>query len=161
LNANAVPAPSQVDPRRNRHRHVGGWGLTTVRAILFNIKYTGRQAWNRQPAHHTPAHLPGPFRTQRRTSADQWVISKRIAHPALVSEADFIAAQKITALVAPHAGGRRDYQLVGLLRCAYCRQSWTRVGRMAAPRTAAKTATPAPARADHAAQPTSTSAKTP
>jgi site-specific DNA recombinase len=93
---------------------------TTVRAILSNVKYTGRQVWNRQSAHHTPAHMPGPFRTQRWASTDQWVISKQLAHPALVSEVDFIAAQEVTAMPSPRDGGRRRYHLVGLLRCRYC-----------------------------------------
>jgi site-specific DNA recombinase len=120
LNANGVPSPSQADRVRNRHRAGCGWGLTTVHAILSNVKYTGRQVWNRQPAHHTPPHVPGPFRTQRWASTDQWVISERPAHPALVSEADFIAAQEMTALPGPRGGGRRRYQLAGLLRCGLC-----------------------------------------
>ncbi|MER7006402.1 recombinase family protein [Dactylosporangium sp. NPDC000555] len=122
LNADGVPSPSQADPGRNRHRAGGGWGLTTVQAILANVKYTGRQVWNRQPAHHTPAHLPGPFKTQRWARTSEWVISKQMVHPALVSEADFIAAQEITALPAPVRGGVRSYQLVGLLRCGLCRR---------------------------------------
>jgi hypothetical protein len=50
---------------------------------------------------------------------DGWVISARPAHPALVSEADFIAAQGIRA-DRDSAGARRCYQLAGLLRCAIC-----------------------------------------
>ncbi|MEV8516615.1 recombinase family protein [Dactylosporangium sp. NPDC051484] len=120
LNARGVPCPSQVDPGRNRHRNGCGWALNTVRALLSNVKYTGRQVWNRQPAHHTPAHLPGPFKTQRWASTSEWVISKQVAHPALVSEADFIAVQQVSALPAPRGGGRRRYRLVGLLRCGLC-----------------------------------------
>jgi site-specific DNA recombinase len=120
LNGNGVPNPSQADRQRNRHRNGCSWNLTTVRAILSNVKYTGRQVWNRQPAHHTPAHLPGPLRTQRWASTDQWVISKQQAHPALVSEADFIAAQEVTAQPRPRDGRARRYQLVGLLRCGLC-----------------------------------------
>jgi hypothetical protein len=80
-----------------------------VQAILSNVKYTGRQVWNRQPAHHTPAHLPGPFKTQRWTSSNEWVISKRLAHPVLVSEADFIAAQEISAMPLAPDGSTRSY----------------------------------------------------
>lgn len=96
--------------------------MTTVQAILANVKYTGRQVWNRQPARHTPVHLPGPFKTQRWAKTSDWVISKQLAHRALVSEADCIAAQEITALPAPACGGVRRYQLVGLLRCGLCRR---------------------------------------
>jgi len=122
LNADGVPCPSRADPGRNPNRSGCGWGLTTVQAILANVKYTGRQVWNRQPAHHTPAHLPGPFKTQRWARTSEWVMSRQLAHPALVSEADFIAAQEITALPPPACGGVRRYQLVGLLRCGLCRR---------------------------------------
>src|SRR4051794_33956434 len=110
LNADGVPNPSRADWTRNRHRTGRGWGVTTVRAILSNVKYTGRQVWNRRPAHHTPTQIPGPFRTQRWTSTDQWVTSAQQAHPPLVSEADFIAAQDVTALPGPHNGDRRQYR---------------------------------------------------
>jgi hypothetical protein len=120
LNAKRVPSPSQADRDRNRHRGGCGWGLTTIRAILSNVKYTGRQVWNRQPAYYTPAHLPGPFRTQRWASSDQWVISKQVAHPALVSDADFVAAQQVSAPPDPSDGKRRRYRLAGLLRCGLC-----------------------------------------
>ena len=89
LNEDGVPCPSRVDRDRNPHRSGAGWALTTVRAVLSNAKYTGRQVWNRQPGRYTPPHLPGPFKTQRWAGTDQWVISKHLAHPALVSEADF------------------------------------------------------------------------
>ncbi|WP_238005914.1 recombinase family protein [Dactylosporangium sp. AC04546] len=120
LNSNGVPCPSRADAARNPHRAGTAWGLTTVRAILMNAKYTGRQVWNRQPAHHTPPHLPGPFKTQRWAATEQWVVSRQIAHPPLVSEQDFIAVQAVQALPAPRAG--RHYQFVGLLRCRLCRR---------------------------------------
>jgi hypothetical protein len=63
---------------------------------------------------------------QRWNLPDGWVISRKPAHPALVSEADFIAAQDISAargpvpgagLTAPH---KRRYLLAGLLICGGC-----------------------------------------
>jgi hypothetical protein len=47
------------------------------------------------------------------------VISARPAHPALVSEADFIAAQGIRAS-HEDADAARRYRLAGLLRCGIC-----------------------------------------
>jgi hypothetical protein len=48
---------------------------------------------------------------QRWNLADRWVISNRPAHPALVSEDDFVAAQDINAAREPvphdHRGGHR------------------------------------------------------
>jgi hypothetical protein len=49
-----------------------------------------------------------------------WVISRRPAHPALVSEADFIAAQDATAPRGPAGPATRSYLLAGLLACGQC-----------------------------------------
>jgi hypothetical protein len=101
-----------------------------VAAILANPRYTGRQVWNRQ---RTDSELADPANTslghktvQRWNLPDGWVISARPAHPALVSEADFIAAQDINAArgpapkAAPAAPGNRRYLLPGLLACGAC-----------------------------------------
>jgi site-specific DNA recombinase len=61
-----------------------------------------------------------------RVLPDGWVISARPAHPALVSEADFIAAQDIRSARGPAAHGdlavpkQRQYLLAGLLACGAC-----------------------------------------
>ena len=54
LNEAGIPCPSAADPGRNSHRAGLAWSLTTVRAILANPRYTGRQVWNRQPIGHGP-----------------------------------------------------------------------------------------------------------
>jgi len=54
---------------------------------------------------------------------DGWVISNRAAHPALVSEAGFVAAQDINAARGPalqDAPVLRRYLLAGLLACGMC-----------------------------------------
>jgi site-specific DNA recombinase len=57
---------------------------------------------------------------------DGWVISSKPAHEALVSEADFIAAQDVNAARGPAPCGdpavpqKRRYLLAGLLACATC-----------------------------------------
>ena len=109
LNDAGVPCPSAADPGRNPHRAGSGWALRTVAAILANPRYTGRQVWNRQP---TEAVLVDPADTglghkqvQRWNLPDGWVISKHPAHTALVSEADFIAAQDMTAPRGPAGSG--------------------------------------------------------
>jgi hypothetical protein len=48
------------------------------------------------------------------------VVSKQVAHPGLVDEADFIAAQRVSAVQGPANGSVRRYLLVGLLRCGHC-----------------------------------------
>ncbi len=122
LNENGVSCPSGADPDRNRHRTGAGWTVQTVAAILTNPRYTGRQVWNRQRTDREPAG-PGTGRERevlRSNPACEWVISKTIAHPGLVSEDDYIAAQTISAVPAPEDGSTRVYALVGLLICRIC-----------------------------------------
>jgi len=123
LNEAGIPCPSAADPSRNAHRAGERWSLTTVRAVLANPRYTGRQVWNRQP---TAMDLLDPANTglghrqvQRRGLPEGWVISARPAHPALVSEEDFVAVQGIRATRENADPGRR-YRLAGLLRCGIC-----------------------------------------
>jgi site-specific DNA recombinase len=127
LNEAGVPCPSAADPRRNPHRIGAEWTLGTVTTILANPRYTGRQVWNRQrtdteladPANVTLGHKS----VQRWNLPDGWVISSRPAHPALVSETDFIAAQSVNAARGPAPQGKpllRRYLLAGLLACGMC-----------------------------------------
>jgi DNA invertase Pin-like site-specific DNA recombinase len=154
LNEAGVPCPSAADPGRNTHRTGAGWTPGTVTTILENPRYTGRQVWNRQrtdteladPANVTLGHKP----VQRWNLPDGWVISRRPAHPALVSEDDFVAAQDINAARRPRTPQDepvlRRYLLAGLLACwpAGCAGGeWSQPGPTAKPRTGAGTAAPA------------------
>jgi hypothetical protein len=130
LNEAGVPCPSAADPGRNPHRTGAAWSLGTVTTILRNPRYTGRQVWNRQRTDKDladPADVSlGHKSVQRWNLPDGWVISARPAHPALVSEADFISAQDVNAArgPAPHgdlsAPATRRYLLAGLLTCGAC-----------------------------------------
>jgi hypothetical protein len=111
LNERGVACPSVGDPGRNRNRSGGRWSVPTVGAILANPRYTGRQVWNRRRATDT---------TSRSTVVGECVVSKAVTHPALVSEADFVAAQRVRAERAVGDGARRRYRLRGLLRCGHC-----------------------------------------
>jgi DNA invertase Pin-like site-specific DNA recombinase len=130
LNEAGIPCPSAADPGRNPHRAGNAWTLGTVTTILANPRYTGRQVWNRQRTDKDLAD-PGDVSlghkdVQRWNLPDGWVISKRPAHPALVSEEDFIAAQGISAARGPAPSGdvgipeTRRYLLAGLLACGWC-----------------------------------------
>ncbi len=121
LNDAGIPCPSAADPRRNPHRSGAAWKLNTVAAILGNPRYTGRQVWNRQ---RTVCNLVDPANTglghrqvQRWNLPEGWVISARPAHPALVSEADFVAVQDTSTPRGPAGPATRWYLLAGLLRC--------------------------------------------
>jgi len=130
LNDAGIPCPSAAGPMRNPHRAGAAWTLGTVTTILGNPRYTGRQVWNRQ---RTDKDLADPANTslghksvQRWNLPGGWVISARPAHPALVSEADYIAAQDVKAARGPSpeghltGPGRRRYLLAGLLACGVC-----------------------------------------
>ena len=124
LNDAGIPCPSAADPKRNSHRSGLAWTLGTVAAILANPRYTGRQVWNRQRTDHDlidPANTGlGDRPVQRWNLPDGWIISDRPAHPALVSEADFIAVQEISLPRGPAGAATRRYLLAGLIRCGTC-----------------------------------------
>jgi site-specific DNA recombinase len=123
-----VPVGSRPWPEPAPHGHSVDAG--TVTTILANPRYTGRQVWNRQRTDKDladPADVSlGHKSVQRWNLPDGWVISARPAHPALVSEADFIAAQDIHASRGPaprdemSAPQKRRYLLAGLLACGTC-----------------------------------------
>jgi site-specific DNA recombinase len=115
LNDASVPCPSAAKPQRNPHRAGTAWTLSTAAAILANPRNTERQVWNRQrtgPGLVDPANTGlGDRQVQRWNLPEGWVISNRPAHPALVSEVDYTAAQDASA---PRAG------LPGRWRAATC-----------------------------------------
>jgi site-specific DNA recombinase len=137
LNDAGVPCPSAADPGRNPHRTGAGWTLRTVAAILANPRYTGRQVWNRQrtdfdladPANTTLGHR----QVQRWNLPEGWVISNHPAHAALVSEADFIAAQDTAAPRGPAGPAVRRYLLAGMLACGRCGRRLESAGRDGSP----------------------------
>jgi hypothetical protein len=112
LNERGVPCPSTADPGRNRHRRGRGWNLRSVAVILANPRYTGREVWSR----HQCAGSDG----QRRMNPAEWAISRSLAHPALVSEVDFVAAQRVRAERRNDDGEVRRYVLAGLVVCGLC-----------------------------------------
>ncbi|WP_244236684.1 recombinase family protein [Micromonospora violae] len=82
-------------------------------AILANPRYTGRQVWNRQHTDRGPLDaaddLLGRSEVRRWSLVQQWVISRDIAHPPLVSEHDLIAAQQANALQRLHPRNQSDH----------------------------------------------------
>jgi hypothetical protein len=148
LNDAGVPCPSAADPARNPHRTGAAWTLRTVAAILANPRYTGRQVWNRQ---RTDFDLADPADTalghrqvQRWNLPEGWVISKRPAHPALVSEADFIAAQDTAAPRGPAGPACGGTCWPGCSRAGGAVGGWSQPGLTASPLTDAATVTSAP-----------------
>jgi site-specific DNA recombinase len=117
LNERGVPCPSHVDPDRNRHRAGDAWTLRSVTVILRNPRYTVRQVWNRQRTERVGGRV-----VHRSNSSDAWVVSKKVAHPALVSEREFVAVQAVRSVRPTGDGSIRVYVLAGLVRCRLCRR---------------------------------------
>jgi len=70
--------PAPRDPQTGLE---GVWAQGTIRAVLRNPKYTGRQVWGR---HHRGRRVPRA----------QWVWSPEWVHPPLISVAEFTAANR-------------------------------------------------------------------
>jgi len=80
--------------------------------------------WSRQ---RTDSDLVDPANTglghrpvQRWNLPEGWVISARPAHPAIISEADFVTVQDRDTRRGPGCLPGRCYQLAGLLKCGTC-----------------------------------------
>lgn len=85
-------------------------------------------SWPRSPTRTTKRRptddaVPSVVGVRKLAPSQGWAISDKQAHEALVSEADFIAAQNVSAQNEPADGGSRIYLLVGLLRCGTCGRS--------------------------------------
>ncbi|MBV1856701.1 zinc ribbon domain-containing protein [Catellatospora tritici] len=113
-----------MDRKRNPHRPGIAWRQRTVAAIVANPRYT-RPPGVEPAAHHrypTDGIIPGVAGVRKLAPSQGWAISDKPAHEALVTEVDFVAAQKISARTQP-VDGSHTYLLVGLLRCGACGRS--------------------------------------
>lgn len=121
LNEDSVahPPPEPPDP----DRAVGRWTPGTVRDMLKNPKYTGYMVWNRRAMkdkRHPGKHNP----------REEWVMSSKPEHPALVSIETFLAAQANReragarsddpAAANPHRQTKTVYRLRSYVYCALC-----------------------------------------
>src|SRR5262249_23686333 len=75
LNHRGIPAPRQTRGLRVRRDSVGpGWDLSTVRGILQNEVYRGRQIWNRSRW----VRVPGSRKRRRVARPEgEWVVVER------------------------------------------------------------------------------------
>jgi site-specific DNA recombinase len=121
LNDAGTLCPSAADRESNPHRSGTAWIVRTVQEILANPVYTGRMVWNRQRTDRILVDPGNPGLGHREVTRwnnpEDWVLSERPAHPAIVSETDFVAVQ---GLRATRHDARHTYQLTALLRCALC-----------------------------------------
>ena len=149
LNDAGVPCPSAADPERNPHRTGAAWTLRTVDGDPGEPPVHGPAGV--EPAAHRPRPgRPGQHRAGHKGRCSDGTCRRAGSSPsiprtpALVSEADFIAAQDATAPRGPAGPAARRYLLAGLLACGGAGGGWNRPGPTASPPTGAATATPAP-----------------
>ncbi|WP_158854865.1 recombinase family protein [Saccharothrix deserti] len=120
LNERGTPCPSSADPGRNRHRSGERWSVQSVRTILENPRYTGRQVWNRVGTDRDEVDLRTGRPGQVPNLPEDWAISLEVVHTPLVSVRDFIEAQQVRARRPNDDGDRREYLLAGLVVCGVC-----------------------------------------
>ncbi|MEG8179300.1 recombinase family protein [Nocardia terpenica] len=110
------PPPIPVDPATA----VGKWTYSNVRDVLTNPKHTGHMVWNRRGRKSN---------RNRINPMSEWVWSKELVHPALVSIDDFIAAQDVAATTErsrasaqpnSHPDTKRWYMFRSRLQCDHC-----------------------------------------
>ena len=123
LNARGVPCPSSADPGRNEHRSGERWIVRTAAMILENLRYTGRQVWNRQS---TQGHGSGGRFSGRGSGvvrwnpAEEWEVSEHLTHRPLVDDDTFLAVQGMRTARTTKDGETRHYVLVGRVTCGVC-----------------------------------------
>ncbi|GIF48182.1 hypothetical protein Afe04nite_27210 [Asanoa ferruginea] len=115
------PPPEPVDPTRA----LGRWSPPSVREILLNPKYTGHMVWNRRATKDKQS--PGKLNPR-----DEWVISSRPVHEALVDVELFLAAQPTprrrdraradlgAMALNPHRQTKSVYRLRSYVYCSPC-----------------------------------------
>ena len=110
LNRDCIPSPSGHDPVRNRHRAAanGAWGMSAVRAILGNPRYTGREVWNRQRRDEELLDVDdvaaGYQSRMKWNPREEWVWSSEQTHEAIVSPRD-VRRSVSAAFDGPQPGG--------------------------------------------------------
>ena len=135
LNREGVACPSAHRPEQNRHRSQDGWQASTVTAILTNPRYTGYAVFGRWSKKEELLDIDdvaaGHVVRFRRSPNDRIVRSRKPAHPAIVSVADFTEAQLLRRRRAGTSNRSRAklertrsaphlYLLAGRIRCEIC-----------------------------------------
>ena len=117
--------------QRNPHRSGHGLGEVPPSGRSYrNPRYTGRQVWNRQRKDEVLIDVNdvalGHTPRMRWNDPGKWVYSDAIAHPLLIGDEDFLAAQRtVEARMFPLTTRkprqtRHPYLLLGRLYCGIC-----------------------------------------
>lgn len=110
------PAKNAVNPKFN------DWKAEQIKRILDNPLYTGRIAWGRRRTEK----IQGTSNEQRLVPQEEFIMSEKKSHEALVSEEDFKKVQEIRKVMREKAIGNhnisqdRAHLLSGIARCPQC-----------------------------------------
>ncbi|MEE0199092.1 MAG: recombinase family protein [Muricomes sp.] len=110
------PAPNAVNPKFN------DWKADQIKRILDNPLYTSRIAWGRRRTEK----VQGSNNEQRLVKQEEFVMSEKKSHEALVSEEDFQKVQEIRKVMKEKSWGNhnisqsRAHLLSGIARCPQC-----------------------------------------
>ncbi len=124
LNARDVPSPGSTWKRKQRR--CKGWLHTSVRAIVMNPLYTGRQRWNACQF----LKDPDTGKDVRRARPDtEWVVNHierlRIISEALWERVQVRQRDAANGDARLKSGNKARYVLSGLLTCSECGAHWT------------------------------------
>jgi hypothetical protein len=124
---NAVGVASSGSTWKREVRRCRGWIAQSIRAILRNPLYSGRQRWNVSQFVRVPDTDNKYLRRTRAKS--EWVVNQ-IEALRIVDDATFERAQSRTKVRAKsgderlRSGGRAKHLLSGLLRCSICGEKY-------------------------------------
>lgn len=110
------PAKNAVNPKFN------DWKAEQIKRILDNPLYTGRIAWGRRRTEK----VQGTSNEQRLVPQEEFIMSEKKSHEALVSEENFKKMQEIRKVMREKAIGNhnisqgRAHLLSGIARCPQC-----------------------------------------
>lgn len=108
---------------KNSHgRTFTDWDINQIKRMLSNPLYTGRIAFGRTRAEK----IEGTESDYRRVKADDYILSDRVSHEAIISDELFEKAQRKKAESStgkPVVGRGSKHLLSGILRCPMCGSS--------------------------------------
>ena len=130
LTRDGIPCPSAHDLGRNSHRCGIAWSKSAVRTIITNLRYTGRQVWNKQRKDEVLLDVHdvalGHTTKMRWNDEAAWVFSDEISHPAIISADTFSQVQQLLITRRARTGPRErlrvrhPYALAGQIICGAC-----------------------------------------
>jgi len=122
LNRRGVPSPGE-----------GAWARSSIRAMLYNPKYTGYQVWGRQRRvkEFINPLVPsaGEIRKKVWNPPEEWTFSKESTHEAIIPKEWFVKVSKVAKDRASsrvsynwdkRRDKKRDYLFRGMIRCGIC-----------------------------------------